>query len=114
MQKVIPARFYRVGSTGPEPVKEWLRSLSPEERQKIGRAIRLVELGWPVGMPTCRPLGDGIFEIRVHLDTRIARILFCIADGELWLLHGFMKTTQKTPTHELQLARRRKNELLGG
>jgi phage-related protein len=114
MQKIIPARFYRVGSTGPEPVKEWLYSLSPEERQKIGRAIRLVELGWPVGMPTCRPLGDGIFEIRVHLDTRSARILFCIADGEMWLLHGFMKTTQKTPTHELQLARQRKNGLLGG
>jgi len=46
MQKVIPARFYRIGSTGPEPVKEWLYSLSPEEKQKIGRAIRLIELGW--------------------------------------------------------------------
>ena len=83
-------------------------------KTKIGRAIRLVELGWPVGMPTCRPLGDGIFEIRVHLDTRSARILFCIADGEMWLLHGFMKTTQKTPSGELQLAHRRKNELFGG
>ena len=114
MQKTIRARFYRTANTGPEPVREWLRDLLPAERQKIGYAIRLAELGWPIGMPACRPLGDGLFEIRVHLDTRSARVLFCIADGEMWLLHGFMKATQKTPPRELQLARQRKKELLGG
>ena len=114
MQKIIHARFYRTGSAGSEPVREWLRELRPEERQKIGQAVRLVELGWPIGMPVCRPLGDGLFEIRLHLDTRIARIFFCIADGAMWLLHGFMKTTQKTPPRELQLARQRQKELLGG
>jgi len=48
MQHVVPAHFYRVAGNGPEPVKEWLRSLSSGEKQKIGRAIRTVELGWPV------------------------------------------------------------------
>jgi len=114
VQKIIHARFYRTGSAGPEPVREWLLCLSPDERRKVGHAIRLVELGWPIGMPTCRPLGDGVFEVRVRLDTRSARVLFCIADGEMWLLHAFTKTTQKTPPRELQLARQRKKELLGG
>jgi len=64
-------------------------------------------------MPTCRHLEEGIFEVRIHLDARSARVLLCIADGEMWLLHGLMKTTQKTPIRELRLARRRKKELLG-
>lgn len=114
MDKVIQARFYRIGSSGSEPVREWVRTLTPVERQKVGKVIRLVELGWPIGMPVCRSLGDGIFEVRINLDKRIARVLFCIAAGEMWLLHGFIKTTQKTPVRDMHLARQRKNELLGG
>lgn len=114
MGKVIHARFYRMDSSGLEPVREWVHTLSPAERQKIGKTIRLVELGWPIGMPICRSLGDGIFEVRINLDKRIARVLFCIAAGEMWLLHGFIKTTQKTPVRDMHLARQRKSELLGG
>ncbi len=76
--------------------------------------IHLVELGWPVGMPVCRPLGDGLFEVRSQLDNRIARVIFCVADGDMWLLHGFIKTTQKIPVQDMRIARQRKSELLGG
>ncbi len=114
MQKVIHARFFRTSATGPEPVREWLLDLTPEERRTVGHDILLVEIGWPIGMPVCRPLGEGLFEVRSRLENRIARVLFCVADGEMWLLHGFIKTTQKTPTQDMRLARQRMRELLGG
>jgi phage-related protein len=113
-------KAYRVDSngdnhdSGTESVRDWILSLPHGERQKIGRAIRLVECDCPIGMPICRSLGDGIFEVRVSLDKRIARVMFCVAVGEMWLLHGFIKTTQKTPPRDMHLARQRRGDLLGG
>lgn len=65
------------------------------------------EQGWPIGMPVCRPLGQGLHEVRTTLDNRIARVLFGIAGDEMVLLHGFIKKSQKTPKAELELARNR-------
>ena len=113
MQKIIAADFYRTAS-GSEPVREWLSSLPREERRQVGIDIYRVELGWPIGMPVCRPLGDGLYEVRSHLENRIARVLFCIAGGKMWLLHGFIKKTQATPAQDVKTARQRKSELLGG
>ncbi len=42
---------------------------------------------------------------------RIARVLFCMTEGKLVLLHGFIKKTEKTPEKELSLARSRKKEI---
>jgi phage-related protein len=87
-------------SAGGEPVREWLRSLSPiEDRKQIGVDIKTVEFGWPVGMPVCRSLGDGLYEVRSSLtQNRIARVMFHIdARGRMVLLHSFIKKTQKTP-----------------
>ena len=111
--KRVPAIFFRT-EAGREPVREWLRSLPySEDRKRIGQDIKTVEFGWPVGMPTCRPVGGGIYEVRTHLDkNRIARVLFYIDQNErMVLLHGFIKKTQKTPKQELDLALRRKNQL---
>jgi len=110
--KLVPAIFFRTEAGG-EPLREWLRSLpSPEDRKLIGEDIKTVEFGWPVGMPVCRSLGDGICEIRTHLTHgRIARVLFYIdAKRRMVLLHGFVKKTQKTPLNDLELARRNKSK----
>lgn len=64
-------------------------------------------------MPTCRPLGDGIFEVRTNIsDGRIARVLFCLDGGSMYLLHAFIKKTQKTPRHDLDLAIARQGDLV--
>jgi phage-related protein len=64
-------------------------------------------------MPICKPLGDGIYEVRTTLaQNRIARMLFYIDKKvRMVLLHGFIKKTQKTPDDELALARKRQKEL---
>jgi phage-related protein len=71
-----------------------------------------VEFGWPIGMPVCRALGDGICEVRTSLvQNRIARVLFYIdKKGRMVLLHGFIKKTQKTPDEDLELARTNKHK----
>ena len=76
--KRVPARFYRT-EAGNEPVREWLKQLTPAERKVIGIDIKTVEYGWSIGMPTCRPMGKGLYEVRSNLpDGTIARVLFCI------------------------------------
>ena len=110
LPKRVPARFYR-SAGGTEPVRDWLRGLNREDRIIIGTDIKTVEYGWPVGMPVCRPLGDGLFETRSTLRNRIARVLFCFHEDEMVLLHGFIKKTAQTPRQDLDLARARKSEL---
>jgi len=109
--KRLPARFYRTTS-GTEPVREWLMALPREERAVIGKDIAMVEFGWPIGMPTCRPLGDGLHEVRSDLPgNRTARVMFCIHEGSCVLLHGFIKKTQKAPKADIDLATARKREV---
>ena len=109
--KKVPARFYR-STSGAEPVRDWLHGLSKEDRKEIGKDIATVEYGWPVGMPTCAPMGAGLYEVRTDLDgNRIARVLFCFARGAMVLLHGFIKKTQRTSKADLDLARRRQREV---
>ena len=109
--KKLQARFYATG-TGRKPVREWLLDLSEGDRRLVGKDIQKVEFGWPIGMPYCRPLGHGLWEVRSDLtDGKIGRVIFSIVDGEMVLLHGFVKKTQKTPVQEIDLALKRQREL---
>lgn len=108
--KIIQAVFYR-NSAGGEPVREWLLQMEAADRKVIGIDIRTVEMGWPVGMPVCRPMGDGLYEVRSNISNGIGRILFCFRNGKMVLLHGFVKKSQKTPNNDLTLARKRKKEV---
>ena len=111
-EKRVPARFYRQEGTGNEPVRDWLLELPRADRKKIGVDIKTVEYGWPIGMPTCRHLRKGVWEVRTDLDRhRIARVLFCMCNGEMILLHGFIKKTKATPIEDLELAIERMNEV---
>src|SRR5712692_7095989 len=103
-QKRLPIRFYQSAS-GREPVREWLKSLSLENRKILGTDIRALEFGWPIGMPLCRALGNGLWEVRSSLPRgRIARVIFFIHEQYAVLLHGFLKKTQKTPKPDIKLA----------
>jgi phage-related protein len=106
-----PLRFFQ-NSNGKEPVREWLKSLDEPDRQAIGQDLMRAQWRWPVGMPLCRAMGQGLWEIRTDLPSnRIARVLLCLHEGVLLALHGFIKKTEKTPDDELALARKRQKEL---
>jgi phage-related protein len=96
---------------GGRVVLDWLRGLGAEERAIIGQDLMRLQFRWPVGMPLRRPLGDGLWELRSDCPgNRTARLLFCLVDGKIVVLHGFIKKTQKTPDDDMKLARRRKRE----
>lgn len=102
--KRLPAHFYRSDS-GREPVREWLKGLEAEDRKVIGEDIKDVEFSWPIGMPLVGSLGRELWEVRSRLPRgRVARVLFCVEQRRMVLLHGFIKKTQKTPQHDLDLA----------
>ena len=89
----------------------WLKALDAADRKVVGEDTKDVEFSWPIGMPLC-PLGNGLWEVRSDLASgRVARVIFCIANGQMVLLHGFIKKTQKTPVGELELALKRKKEI---
>lgn len=109
--KKVQARFYAT-ALGRKPVREWILSHGKTDRVILGKDLQKVEFGWPIGMPSCRPLGGGLHEIRSDLSGgRIGRTIFCIVDGEMILLHGFVKKTQKTPPADIELARKRQKEI---
>lgn len=112
-EKKIPASFYKAAS-GAEPVRVWLKGLNKRVRRVIGVDIKTVEYGWPLGMPLCRSISSrkGLWEIRSALpDKKIARVLFCIHDAQLVLLHGFVKKTRKTAKVDLDLAGERMKKI---
>jgi phage-related protein len=115
-RKILPAIFYRT-ATGTEPVRKWLKGLPREDRRIVGTDIATVEFGWPVGVPACRSLASrrGLWEVRSSLThNRIARIMFVVYQGQMVLLHGFIKKTQQTPEAELDLAVKRQKEVESG
>jgi phage-related protein len=109
--KKVPSVFYQT-TLGAQPVRDFIVGLSREDRRIIGNDIATVEYGWPIGKPTCAPLGLGLWEVRSNLATnRIARVIFTLHEGRMWLLHGFIKKTQKTPDDDIDIARKRKKEV---
>lgn len=109
--KKLSARFY-VTSAGRKPVREWILEMPDADRHTIGKDIQKVEFGWPLGRPHCAPLGHGMWEVRSDLDSnRIARVIFCMGEGHMILLHGFIKKTQKVPQADIALALKRKREV---
>jgi len=109
--KKITALFYENSNTK-KPVREWLYSLDKEDRKIIGKDIKTVEYGWPIGMPVCRKLESKLYEVRSDIsDKKIARVIFTVMDEYMILLHGFIKKTQKTPKQDIDLALKRKKDI---
>jgi len=109
----LEASFFRT-SSGNEPVREWLLSLSKEDRKAVGTDIAYVQYKWPLGKPRVDHLRGNVWEVRSSLKGRIARVLFAVDGKELVLLHGFVKKSQRTPGDDLALAEARWREWCRG
>ena len=104
--KRLQAFFYQT-PMGREPVREWLKELTPEDRKVVGTDIKDVEFSWPLGKPLVDSLGRGLWEVRSSITDGIARVIFHVEGSRMVLLHGFVKKTRKTPDREINLALKR-------
>ena len=82
----------------------------------VGRFLRYAERmeihGPDLGMPHTRPMGDGLFELRLKAAEGIARVFFCtVVARKIVVLHQFVKKTEKTPSKEIKIARSRMKDL---
>ena len=110
---VLSVYFFQT-ETGNEPVRQWLKELDALDRRTIGEDIKTVQIGWPLGMPLVRKMGRDLWEVRIHLSRRIARVIFTVVGGDMVLLHGFIKKSQSTPQEDLDLAKDRLRQLRKG
>ncbi|NOQ22009.1 MAG: type II toxin-antitoxin system RelE/ParE family toxin [Candidatus Aegiribacteria sp.] len=73
----------------------------------------LIEFGSNLGLPHTKKIETGLFELRLKGKEGIARVFFCTKIGKrIIMLHSFIKKSQKTPKKEIEIARRRKKEVL--
>jgi phage-related protein len=107
---ILEVVFFRT-EAGNEPVREWLRGLVREDRRTVGEDIKTAQFGWPLGMPLIRKLATGLWEVRSHVSTGIARVMFTVDGQTMVLLHGFQKKSQRTPPADLMTAKRRLTQL---
>lgn len=102
----IEVSFFR-SKSGREPVREWLDHLGKQDRKRLGRDIRRLQLQWPLGMPLVRKIEKDIWELRTRLSCGVARTLFTTSRNRIILLHGFIKKTARLPLDELDTTRQR-------
>ena len=109
-RKIVSVVFWKAAN-GSEPVRNWLKSLTKNQRKAIGEDVKTVEMGWPLGMPLVKHIGKGVWEVRSSFRNGIARILFKMHENNMVLLHGFIKKSQKTPSQDLEIAHKRAKTL---
>lgn len=109
----IDVIFYDLPN-GREPVREFLDSLDDRMRAKMVREISLLAANGPdLREPDSKSMGDGIFELRAKAGSDISRVLYFFFVGRQAILtNGFIKKTQKTPTSEIEKAKRYRAEYL--
>ena len=113
MREALEIVFYKIAD-GREPVRDWLKTMGRPDSTLIGESIGYIQRRWPVALPTCRALKDGLYEARSDLPgNRAARVFFGFHAGRIVLLHGIIKKSQKTPEKEMVLARRRLAAITG-
>ena len=62
MDRPIPVVFFRLDSDR-EPVRDWLKGLSRNNRKSIGEDFKTLQFGWPVGMPLARKMSDDLWDL---------------------------------------------------
>jgi phage-related protein len=112
-EKVLKVHFFK-NPSGNEPVRDWLKLRTDEDKKAIGEDIKAVEFLWPVGYPQVVKLDKDLWEVRTDLQDGICRVFFTIWKGYMILLHGIIKKSQKTPIQDLDLAKKRRNMVLKG
>lgn len=87
-----------------DDVKVFIKQLQKPARMKLLRSIELLEeYGAHLSMPHVKKMMENLYELRVRGKQEV-RIFFTYCESNAFLLHGFVKKSQKTPQKEIQIA----------
>lgn len=105
--------FYET-ARGVQPAKEFLLSLDVKMRAKMLNIISILQdNGYELREPYSKHLSEGIFELRAKVGSDITRVLyFFYIDRRIILTNGFVKKTNKTPSKEIEMAKRYRADFL--
>ena len=108
---MFEVEFYTLPN-GKKPVKEFLDGLKPKMRAKALYGLSVLEeYGNALREPYSKPIGDGLFELRIKFASDITRIFyFFIVGNKIILTNGFVKKTAKTPQGEIKRAKDYKDD----
>ena len=87
--------------------KEFYVAQTFEVRHKINQVLKLIETQRMIPAKFLRIIegSDGIYEIRIELESNIYRIFCCFDEGAVEVLfHGIQKKSKKTPSKEIRRA----------
>lgn len=86
-------------------LSELLTTLDVKAQARLMRDLRRLQSeGSRLREPHTRSMGDGLFELRTSHKGMIYRNIFFFHEGKVVILVSFVKKTQKTPKHYLELA----------
>ncbi len=98
--------------SGQAVVEQFILSMQKSTKGKFIRQLDLLEeFGPHLNMPHARPMGDGLYELRVRGKQEVHILYVFAKESNIYLLHSFQKKSQTTPKKELDLARNRKAEI---
>ena len=95
--------------------RDAIRAYPREIRDRLGKALFLLQVGEQPGMPLSRPMpsvAPGVSELRLHDEGGQFRTFYFTASAKgVFVFHAFVKKAQQTPPSEIQLARKRLKEM---
>jgi len=95
-------------------IKEVELFISSLEKSTIAKVLRTIDLlekfGNQLQLPHSKPIGNGLFELRIRSHQEI-RLLYIYHKNKAILLHGFIKKSRQIPKKEINIAYRKLKDL---
>lgn len=88
---------------------EFYNTLSLEVEKKIDYVMKVILTEDRIPLKYFKHIVEvkGLYEIRIEYESNIYRIFCCLDEGQVVVLfHGFQKKTQKTPSRQIEKARK--------
>jgi phage-related protein len=93
-----------------------LKDFPGDVREDLADTLARLQEGHSLSLPLSRPMpsiGRGVHELRFRDRSGVYRVIYYLAGaGSIWLLYAFQKKTQKTSSHDIEVAQKRLREVL--
>ena len=98
-----------------QAARDTIRAFPREIRDRLGKALYLLQVGEQLGMPLSRPMPSvtpGVSELRLRgVDGQFRVFYFTASPRGILVLHAFIKKTNQTPAGEMEVVKKRLKEL---